>query len=112
MDHTLNVLQMDKLVSKNRIPLYDYHACAERINTKLGYNIRDVLGKFIGNKENCDNIEYRDWWRFLLEHRNINNPCNIFIGSDLLECGNEWQNIITQAFINEFGDNTEYYVSW
>jgi len=102
---------MLKPTPKNRASILDYNECARYIKYKLGYDIRDTLGVF-RHRMGTNKLEYRDWWHFLIDHIEVHNPCEITIGSDLLEYGNKWQNEITQAFIDNFGDNVEYYVSW
>lgn len=87
---------------------YDYNECAQFIEPKLGYKIRDTLGKFRGNI----NAEYRDWWHFLIREVDVHNGCFIQIDSSLLDAGNDWQNEITQVFISEFGEDSDYYVEW
>ena len=90
--------------------MFSFSECRDFVEAKLGYKIRDTLGKFDGDGVN--DIEYRNWWHFLIDHRSINNPCVITIASDLLGCGNDWQNEITKVFINEFGKDVEYWVEW
>lgn len=94
---------------------YNYKECAKYIEDKLGYSLYDTLGKHellgvveLSNKD----IEYRNWWHFLIDQRSILNFCETTIGSDLLEVGNDWQNEITEMFIYEFGNNAKYHVSW
>jgi hypothetical protein len=56
--------------------------------------------------------EYRDWWHFLCDHQEIHNGGSTYIGSGLLEQGEPWQNEITQKFIDEFGDDAEFWTNW
>ena len=95
----------------------DYYECEAWINARLGYSINDTQGKFMldsyGTAIKHDQTkEYRNWWHFLVENREVSNGCSIYIDSDLLISGNEWQNEITKTFIKEFGEKIEYYVSW
>ena len=90
---------------------FDYHECAEYIEKKLGYNLRDTLGKFAKSPYD-DSIEYRDFWHFFYDTQNIHNGCYVVIGSDWLETANEWQKEIINAFIEEFGDTQYYWVEW
>lgn len=127
---------MDKPTSHS--VLLDYQKCEKWISYELGYELCDVLNsnrhyydwcKLVGQK--CDNTsqeqyllyikhpegkykcpEYCNYWHFLKENLIINNPCKIIIDSGLLNSSKNWQNIITQKFIDEFGDNTEYRVKW
>jgi len=99
---------MEKPKPQPRAETLDYNECARYIEEKLGYKIRDVQGKFSGNPSAL----YLDWWHFLCNHRDIGNPCDITISNDLLDYGKPWQNEITQAFIDEFGEDAVYHVWW
>ena len=90
---------------------YEYSDCAKWVEQKLGYDIRNTLGNRSpeGFKERR---EYRDWWHFIIDYLDVRNGCYISIEKDLLENGNNWQNEITQAFIDEFGEDAEYWVWW
>ena len=88
-------------------PMFNYNECSKYIENKLGYPLRDTLGTFKGNS-----VEYRDYWHYLIDcHNHITNGCCFQITSDMLEDGKDWQNEITQAFIDEFGE-TSYWVEW
>ena len=104
---------MDKPQPKHREPVLNFSECQKYIEYKLGYDIRDVLGKFEmkSGRMTSKEVEYWDWWHFLTDRVDIHNPCTITIDHYLLEDGNEWQNKITQAFLDEFGE-TEYWVEW
>ncbi len=56
--------------------------------------------------------EYRDYWHFLIEHRSVHNGGTVLVGSDLLEDCEPWQAEITQAFIDHFGDDCEFWTDW
>ena len=101
---------MDKPKQQKR-ESFDYHECATWVGHKLGYDIRDTLGTQI--EVNRDkHLEYRDWWHYLIEHKECQNGSYVAIDDDLLESGNDWQNEITRMFISEFGEGVEYYVWW
>lgn len=101
---------MKKPTRKQRTkPMYDFFECKKYIEYKLGYDIRDVLGKFKDDMVN--DVEYWDYWHFICDCREIQNPCILSIDEELLEYGTEWQNKITQAFLYEFYD-AEYWVEW
>ncbi len=90
---------------------YEYSDCVEWVEQKLGYDIRNVLNSH--SPENIKkNIEYRDWWHFLIDYEDVHNGCYIMIRRDLMEYGNDWQNEITQKFLDEFGEDAEYWVDW
>ena len=88
----------------------DFHEAEKWIEEKLGYPLRDTLGR---HKGNC-NVEYRDYWHFLIDRfsDSIHDPCVISITSDLFEDCEPWQAEITAAFIAEFGEDAEYWVEW
>lgn len=87
----------------------DYHECKDYIEEKLGYKLRDTLGKFSTKDGYNSSIEYRDFWHFLVDKCNIHNGCQIWMPEP--ECGNEWQRPILEAFHEEFGEGP-YWVSW
>lgn len=89
---------------------YDYHECDLYISSLLGYNLRDTLGKWT-DKEKKE-VEYRDFWHFLCHEQEISNPCFIIISSGMKDRANDWQCEIIDAFIKEFGEDTEYFVRW
>jgi len=128
----------DKPVLRTR-RAFDFEECTRWVEKRLGYNLRDTLGsnqhysdwcKMIGEETfvcsqeqykryknhpdgSCKRPEYRDHWHFLEEHlEGLSNGSEISIGSWLLEFGNEWQTKITQAYIDEFGDNATYWTEW
>lgn len=97
---------------QKKLEALDYSKCVEHVETVLGYDIRDTLGKFRKeNKGNYQDIEYRDWWHYLIKMKDIHNGCLVTIGSELLGA-EPWQDEITQCFIDEFGDNQTYWVEW
>jgi len=118
--------------------VFDYQECSMWIEQQLGYQLRDTLSsqqhfdcwcRLVGEEpRRLDNElyaryvahpqgkaaqpEYRDYWHFLVDHKQVNNPCEITIGDELLQDGTAWQNDITRAFIAEFGNNVRYWVEW
>lgn len=104
----------DKPQPVARPPILQYHQCKDYISRKLGYDIDDTLGKWpkTEGQDNPRNVELRRYWAFLIDRFNIHNGMVIHISSDLLEDAEPWEAEITNAFINEFGDNTAYLVSW
>lgn len=103
---------MDKPTPVTRPAMLDFFECKKWVEKKLGYDIRDTLGKF--DPENDDRrgeIEYRDWWHLLCTIQNPHNGSDIWIGSEML--GEQpWQDEITKCFIDEFGDDQTYWVEW
>ena len=91
-----------------REPILKYSECEEYISHKLGYDIRDTLGIFASD-DVPDDAEYRDLWNFLTNNRSIVTG-EVLIDSELLGAGDDWQDEITQKFIDEFGDNALYLV--
>ncbi len=87
---------------------YSYDDCVAWIEKILGYCLRDTLGKYPDNTS----VEYRDYWHFICDELCITRQSFGFINEDLLKHDNEWQDEITQAFIDEFGVDTEYYFDW
>lgn len=94
---------------KIKLEMYDYHECEEYIAHKLGIkDLRDMLGKFQSTP--YDNaIEYRDYWHYIMDKNDVHNPCQIWIFDD--EFAKSWQQEVTKAFFNEFGEGP-YWVSW
>ena len=102
---------------KQTLEFYDYDYCSQYIAEKLGLkSLRDTLGKFdnsspIPYEGERKNFEYRDFWHFLCEVPGFSNGSYIEINDDDLERANEWQKVIVQAFIDEFGEDANYFVS-
>lgn len=92
-----------------KIERLDYHDCSKYIEHKLGYDLRDTLGKFSGKKD-WESIEYRDFWHFLIDTQEVHNGCDIYMPYPD-ETEEEWQKEILQAFHNEFGEGP-YWVWW
>jgi len=116
----------------------DWSEAKEWIDQQLGYDIRDALDvkSYYGNW--CDRNglepdgndqqqyaqyksaedgernrpEYRDYWHFLIDRRDIHDGGCVGVGSDLLEDCKPWQAEITQAFIDHFGDECEFWTDW
>lgn len=89
-----------------KMVVFDYHECAAFVGQKLGYDLCDTLGRFTGNPK----AEYRDFWHFLIDHCDIHNGCQIWMPTPE-KCNKDWQNVILQAFLDEFGEGP-YWVSW
>src|SRR5271166_3514155 len=64
-----------KVVSE---PRYDWHEMIAFIESKYDIDVRDYAGKFaVGTMANND-IEYLDFWHWVVgEYDYINNPCEI-----------------------------------
>lgn len=88
----------------------DYHSAAMWIEQKLGYDLSDTLGMF--KEGHNPDVEYRDYWHFLVDNCDIQNDSKFWLTSDLLENCEPWQAEITQAFIDEFGDECEFWTNW
>jgi hypothetical protein len=86
----------------------DYSKCAKFIEHKLGYQLRDTLGKF--SKALSEDIEYRDYWHFICDACDISNGSLFYL--PMSTYGEDWQKEITKAFEEEFGADAEYMASW
>ncbi len=93
--------------------VYDWHEAEKWVEQKLGKKLRDYASRFTGENVNHDK-PYWDYWHFIIDTQEVNNPCYITVTSEWIKFGNctDWQNEITQAFIDEFGDEEEYLVEW
>jgi hypothetical protein len=97
---------------------YDYHQCSYYIAEKLGVvDLDDILGKFVNDSipyEERQHLEYRCFWDFLLDRLDIHNGCVIQMPEyDPEYCKwEQWQIDVVNAFIEEFGEDAEYWVSW
>ena len=85
----------------------DYDECAKYVEQKLGYDLRDTQGKFTNGKLNED-VEYRDFWHFLVDATGLHNGCEIYMPE---EADEQWQQEIIDMFLNEFGRGP-YWVEW
>ena len=119
----------------------DWNEAVKFIETQLGYDLRDASGKadhFVNwcrrhNKDNAGSNqeeqkqwseyvtapdgqqrepEYRDYWHFLIDHCDIHNGGSFIIYSWLLDDCEPWQEAITQAFLDHFGDECEFWTDW
>ena len=95
---------------------YNYHECEKYIAKKLGIkDLRDCLGKFDesnGPYEERENIEYRDFWHFIVDDVEIHNGCAFYIPEPYEGCDwKQWQIDICNAFADEFGME-QFWVSW
>lgn len=95
---------------KVKFEYWDHHKCAEKIEKKLGYKLRDTLSKFSG--KGVKEVEYRDFWHFIVDRYDPHNGSIICINSELKERAKNWQKEILDAFVEEFGDFQKYWVEW
>lgn len=100
---------MDKPIETTKSAI-DWNEAKLFIEEKLGlHDLRDTLGMF---KDGHNvNVEYRDYWHLLCDNCEISNGGTIFIESHLLGA-EPWQDEITQAIIDEFGDECEFWTEW
>lgn len=108
-----------KKPTAKKIERLDYPECADYIEKKLGYNLRDTLGKF--STENTksgayEKIEYRDFWHFIVDVCNVHNGCEFYMPDPKDEWyfkdnKREWIKPILEAFWEEFGAGP-YWVEW
>ncbi len=89
----------------------DYDKCAKYVAFKLGIkDIRDVTGHFQpGGTE--ENNPYQDFWHFICDICDPNNGSYICIGTDM-SCKEDWQQKICDMFVQEFGEEQDYWVEW
>ena len=101
---------MDKPAPFTRTYL-DYNRCSDYIGEKLGYDLRDTLGKY-KTTTGWEEIEYQDFWHFILDcNPELHNGCEFRLPE--IECAEkEWQRVILQAFYDEFGKDTTYWLEW
>lgn len=92
---------------------YNWSEAEKWIEHKLGRKLRDYGSKWEGENPSSEN-PYWDYWHYICEMEEVSNPCYIYISSEWIDEGEaiEWQNEITQAFIDEFGDEEEFLVEW
>jgi|GEM_PF-2422786 len=96
-----------------KIERLDYSECEEYIAWKLGIkNLRNVAGKSYDPKSPDYKKPYQDFWHFIVNYYDVHNGSTFTIFSEMLENAKDWQKTIIQAFIDEFGDNAEYWVEW
>jgi hypothetical protein len=92
-----------------KIERLDYNECAKYIGEKLGYDLRDTLGKF-KRQPYDDSIEYRDFWHLIIDRCDIHNGCEFWMPEED-SAEEDWQVPILKAFWEEFGEGP-YWVSW
>ena len=93
-----------------KIEALDYHKCAKHIESVLGYELTDTLGRWSSGEKK--DVEYRNFWHFVLK-----NTDGIHNGSKFLlplahKTNQPWQNEILEAFKDAFGEDQEYWVEW
>jgi hypothetical protein len=66
---------MDKPEAKDHVTknVLDYISAADYINEVLGYDQRDVAGKFANG--HCSDAEYQDYWHYVMDAL-FDNFCN------------------------------------
>jgi len=97
---------------------YDYSKCADYIAHKLG--IEDLND--IDNSHRDPAAEYKNFWHFLVDQKEIHNGMFVDfrywednLPNDVLPEKYQikpWQDRIVRAFIEEFGEDAEYWVWW
>jgi hypothetical protein len=93
---------------KHTMEYFDYHEVAQYVESVLGYEIRDTLGKFSkGNKD----AEYRDFWHWLINKVDISNGSFDYMPflSDYEDCEDEdmipeWVKPILKVFNEVIGE--------
>ncbi len=101
----------EKPVVQGQVEALDYSACSDYIANKLGIkDIRDVAGRWGGN----ENAPYQDWWHIVIDQTDLSNESVISIGKDYWSTDKlpEWAVPIFEAFVSEFGEDADYWVSW
>lgn len=92
------------------IQVLDYHECEQVVEEKLGYELRDTLGKFDPTRPGNKNVPYRDFWHFLVDTCGVTNGGTLYMPFEH-EAKEEWQKEILRAFHTEFGEGP-YLTSW
>lgn len=90
----------------------DYGEAAKWVGDKLGYDIRDVNSCSDYDFADPNRPKYLDYWHYIINNQEVHNGGTIYIDKYMLEFGEDWQNKITQCFIDEFGDEQEYWTDW
>jgi len=92
----------------------DFLECKAFIADKLGYDLRDTMGwRKLLMKDREHEVEYRDWWHHFLDYNGVKNDSySTYYFCDMLEEGEDWQKEITQAWIDEFGEEGMYWMCW
>ncbi len=98
--------RMQRPIKKTR-EYWDFNEIQVWVESTLGYQIRDVNGKF--SKPNNRDAEYLDFWHWLCDEcYNISNGCFIYMPEEASE---PWQKPILEAFRKIVGDE-EVWVEW
>lgn len=114
--------KIDKPVKQTKT-YYDYNECRNYLENKYGYDERDYSKRFKrkdGKLTGINNdVEYRDFWHWVLDHNQISNGCFITFYKEDLEDPEmdfeDWQKEIYKRYIDEFADENgelEMYVWW
>ncbi len=95
--------------NKHTKSAYDYHECAQYVESILGYELRDTLGVFTHNR---DGVEHRDFWLFLVNSLDHISNGSYFSMEYLKEDSVQWAQDILEVFYKEFGEDATYWVDW
>lgn len=98
---------------KKIIEHWDYHECAEWVAHCLGIkDLRDIKGRW-NNRDYNPNVPYQDFWdEVILYNDEIRNGQYIQIGYPESNIWSDWSKPIVEKFIEEFGEDVDYWVEW
>jgi hypothetical protein len=115
---------MDKPEAKDHVTknVLDYISAADYINEVLGYDQRDVAGKFANG--HCSDAEYQDYWHYVMDAL-FDNFCNdsfvrygpysfsSFAEQTEKKFGaDNWRTKIARVWASEYPGEYEIYMSW
>lgn len=118
--------ELVKPKARSRKPELDFNECTDYIEKKYGYSTRGFAfdeEKLLGP---TTELEYRDFWHWVVDHYTIHNGCHIEFSQETLDEYKElepndpygmkdWQIKIYQDYLNEFADENgeiNFYVWW
>ena len=90
---------------------WDYDEVAKYVSKKLGYDLRDVAGKYKGKHANYEEIPYLDFWHWLIENTEIHNGGSFYLPEPEWVKAEPWVLTILQEFYDIVGDD-EMEVWW
>lgn len=85
---------------------YDWHDIQVYIETKHGFDMRDVKGKFGGSEE------YQDYWNYLCGVYGFHNGSYVYFSQEMMSDAKPWQQAITDLILEEFGEEIEIWIEW
>ncbi len=96
---------------KHTIEYYDYYECVNYINKKYKVNIDDFAGHWGKDVHNPD-VPFQSFWQYIVDTKGIHNGCYMDMYEEWKEDAETWQIQIIDWFLEEFGYDITFYVSW